>query len=61
MSFENARRIVRGAILSGILAACTTVGAAAAHADTTTPAGGPASAAVQNAPGRAGLDDLGWQ
>ncbi|MFD9304241.1 hypothetical protein ACFWCB_16580 [Streptomyces sp. NPDC060048] len=60
MSFENSRRIVRGTLLAGILAACTAFGAAAAHADTTAVSSPPAATA-QNAPGQTGLDDLGWQ
>lgn len=60
MSFEISRRIVRGTVVAGILAACTAFGAAAAHADTT-PATDRSAVTVQNTPGQTGLDDLGWQ
>ncbi|WP_328304655.1 hypothetical protein OG389_36405 (plasmid) [Streptomyces sp. NBC_00435] len=60
MSFEISRRILRGTVVTGILAACTAFGAVAAHADTT-PATTPAATTTQNTPGQPGLDDLGWQ
>ncbi|MEV7522597.1 hypothetical protein [Streptomyces sp. NPDC091371] len=59
MNFENTRRIVRGAVVTGIIAASSAFGALAAHAD---PAAGSTNpATTQNTPVHNGQNDLGWQ
>ncbi|MFD9723232.1 hypothetical protein [Streptomyces sp. NPDC059072] len=58
MNFENSRRIVRGALVTGIIAASTAFGALAAHADSAAPA---AASTAQNTSVNTGQDDLGWQ
>ncbi|MFJ8018362.1 hypothetical protein [Streptomyces sp. NPDC096339] len=59
MNFENTRRIVRGAVVTGIIAASTAFGAFAAHADTA--AGSTTPATTQNTAVHSAQDDLGWQ